>query len=121
MESALKFYQETFGLELIHGPIDDERQKVKVAFLRSDPSQPSLELVAPLGADSPVFRYLKADTSCYHICYEVDDLAADLAWLKSRKCLTVSGPFPAPAFGGRPLAWTYLPNKHLVELVEAAR
>ena len=113
LEQSMAWYQEAMGLVPLGPPVEDAKQQVRVVFLGE------LELVAPLGANSPLFRYLKVDQSCYHICYEVDDLRAALVWLKSKKALVVSGPFPGPAFQERPLAWVYLPDKHLIELVEA--
>ncbi len=120
MDRALEWYREAFGLTLLSGPTDDPGQQVRVALLgdRDNTIAPSLELVAPLSERSPIARYLRGDSSAYHVCYEVNDLAEAIAWLRERKALLVSGPFPALALGGRPLAWMYLPDRHLVELIQ---
>lgn len=118
MRRSLEWYQNAFGMRLSTGPVDDPAQKVQVALLTAGDSGAGLELITPLGEDSPITRYLKADSSSYHICYEVPDLAEAVSWLKDRGCLLIGGPFPAAAFEGRPVAWLYLPNRHLVELLQ---
>ena len=90
-----------------------------MALLTEGDSDAALELITPLCAVSPIARYLKADSSSYHICYEVPNIAEAVAWLKAKGCLLISGPFSAAAFEGRPVAWLYLPNRHLVELLQS--
>lgn len=77
-----------------------------------------MELIAPLTDDSPIRRLLAKGGGAYHICYEVDNVEAALAEIRPKKCLIVSGPVPAVAFGGRKIAWFYTPANQLVEVVE---
>ncbi len=49
-------------------------QKVKICFLTNEVGT-TLELVEPIGDDSPVTRFVKqSGTTPYHSCYEVDDI-----------------------------------------------
>ena len=98
---------------------DDPRQKVKVAFLATRPGEAQIELVEPAGEDSPVARFLKEKGSgLHHVCYEVDDLEAELAAMKSRGAWIAQRPTPAVAFQGRRIAWLITHEKLLVELLE---
>jgi methylmalonyl-CoA/ethylmalonyl-CoA epimerase len=118
MRRALQWYQDAFGMRLSAGPVNDPAQRVQVALLTDGSPGAGLELIMPLGEDSPIARYLHADSSSYHICYEVPDIAEAVAGLKRQGCLVISGPSPAVAFEGRPAAWLYLPDRHLVELLQ---
>ncbi len=120
IERALSQYADMFGYKLLRGPYDDPQQQARVAFIGNDSTgDPPLELVAPLGADSQVQRVLAKGLSLYHVCYEVPDLEEAIKHLRASGCLLVSGPTPAVAYDGRPIAWLYTPNRQLTELVEA--
>ena len=119
IDKAVPVYRDLFGYELVSGPFDDPIQKVAVCFLaRSAPGEIVIELVAPLGDDSPVNRTLAKGGSAYHVCYEVPDLDETLAQLKDKGCLIVSKPVPAVAFDNRRIAWLYTPTRQLVEMLE---
>lgn len=114
-------YEKLFGYRLHSGPFDDPIQRVSVCFLRRDMAGDiEIELVAPLGEESPVHRTLtKGGNSAYHACYQVPDLDAALAHLSAQGCVVVSKPVPAVAFGNRRIAWFYTPTRQLMEAVEA--
>lgn len=119
--AALPIYEKLFGYRLISGPFDDPIQRVTVCFLGTEKgATPSVELIAPLAGreDSPIHRLLKQGGGAYHLCFEVDDLEAELARWREEKCLLISPPAPAVAFGGRRIAWLMTPTRQLVELVE---
>jgi methylmalonyl-CoA/ethylmalonyl-CoA epimerase len=60
----------------------------------------------------------KNGNSPYHICYDSEDIASDIAALKKQGYLLVTRPLPAPAMDGRPAAFMYGKNVGLIELVE---
>jgi len=100
---------------------DDPIQKARVAFMTTRAGDAQIELVEPLGQDSPVQRFLqRTGGALHHLCYEVDDLEQELKAFRSRGGLIVKPPKPAVAFGGRRIAWTMTAEKLLVELLEAA-
>jgi methylmalonyl-CoA/ethylmalonyl-CoA epimerase len=116
---AIPVYQELFGYELLSGPFDDPIQRVSVCFLgRRTAGEIVIELVAPLGTDTPIDRVLAKGVGAYHTCYEVEDLDRSIETLRSKKCLIVSEPVPAVAFANRRIAWLFTPTNQLVELVE---
>lgn len=116
---AIPIYQDLFGYELFSGPFDDPIQRVSVCFLRRQAAgEIIVELIAPLGENSPIDRILTKGGGAYHVCYEVDNLDETLATLKSKKCIIVSGPVPAVAFKNRRIAWLFTPTQQLVELLE---
>ncbi len=120
LEKAIPVYQNLFGYTLRSGPFDDPIQRVRVCFLaRQNPSDITLELVAPLGDESPVHRTLtKGGNSAYHACYQVDNLDQALEHLAGNGCVIVSKPVPAVAFDNRRIAWLYTPTRQLIEAVE---
>src|SRR5262249_48217998 len=98
---------------------EDPDQKVKVAFLTTRPEDARLELVQPVADDSPVLRMLRdKGGGLHHVCYEVGDLAKQMAERRLRGSMIAKRPKPAVAFGGRRIAWMLTTEKLLVELLE---
>ncbi|HEX3969460.1 MAG TPA: VOC family protein [Edaphobacter sp.] len=110
-----------FGYRVISGPFDDPIQKVSVSFLtQSDSDIAEIELIAPLGEDSPITSTLaKSGGGAYHLCFETTDIEQALVHAKNNGCIVVSPPVPAVAFDGRRIAWIYTRSRQLFELVEA--
>jgi methylmalonyl-CoA/ethylmalonyl-CoA epimerase len=118
---AVAWYQECFGYRVISGPFDDPIQNVRVCFLAATETDAlPLELVAPLGADSPVDNVLAKNLGAYHVCYEVDDIDRVLDWVGKNGCFIVRPPVPAAAFQQRKIAWFFTPTRQLIEVVEAS-
>jgi len=98
---------------------EDPHQKVRVTFLSSRACDARIELVEPVGEDSPVWRFLKEKGGgLHHVCYEVADLEAGMLEMKSRGALIARRPRSAIAFRGRRIAWMLTSEKLLVELLE---
>ena len=120
LEPAILLYKDLFQYELESGPFDDPIQNVSVCFLSSPNHDPLIELVAPLGPNSPVDRALKqAGGGPYHFCYTVPDINTAIARFTEKGALLLSGPVPAVAFGMREIAWLQTEARLLVELVQA--
>ena len=100
--------------------VHDPLQRVHVCFLEKQ-GAPRLELLEPVGDDSPVARTLAtAGVTPYHLCYEVQDLDVAIAHLRtSRRFLLVNGPVPACAMEDRRVAFMFQKDTGLIELVEA--
>jgi methylmalonyl-CoA/ethylmalonyl-CoA epimerase len=79
LDTALETYARLFGAELEHrGTMED--QGVRAAVLRLGDGR--VELLEPLGADTPVGRFLASrGPGMHHVAYEVSDLAATLTEL----------------------------------------
>ena len=61
--------------EIVHDPL----QRVRVAFLAHPNGGPQFELVEPFGERSPAAAFAAQGGGLHHLCYEVDDLAGQLA------------------------------------------
>jgi methylmalonyl-CoA/ethylmalonyl-CoA epimerase len=79
LESALPFYRDVLGMSLVHlETISD--QGVDAALL--DVGDGHVELIAPLGPETGVARFLeKRGPGLHHIAYRVADIDAALASL----------------------------------------
>lgn len=81
IDEALKFWQDSLGLENIHTEVVEE-QKVRVAMLPIGESR--VELLEPISDDSPISKFLeKRGGGIHHIAVEVEDIEAALAKLKA--------------------------------------
>jgi methylmalonyl-CoA/ethylmalonyl-CoA epimerase len=98
----------------------DPLQRVRVTFLRGGYQNPLLELVEPLGQDSPVFRFLGEGGGLHHLCYEVFSIPEHLNRIRAAGGVIVSRAKPAVAFGGRPIAWALTREKLLLEFLQEA-
>ena len=101
---------------------DDVLRKVRIAFLEKDAKY--IELVAPLGDDSPVQQALKQNKGVptpYHICYEVESLDAARAELKQKGFMPFIMAAPAPAIDNRRVEWFFALNLGIIELVEQVK
>lgn len=119
LQTAIPVYKDLFGYDLISGPFDDPIQGVSVCFIRRGEGDPVLELVAPLGSNSPILRTLKSGGGTYHICYRVPDIGAAINHLVEKNSFLVSGPVPAVAFEMKEIAWLMTDAFLLVELLQA--
>src|SRR5262249_7702403 len=98
----------------------DALQNVRVAFLRGFDSKDALiELVEPLGPESPVRNFLaRRRGGFHHLCYEVQNLESHLAFCKLVKTVVIRPPVSAVAFDGRRIAWAITRNRILLEFLE---
>jgi methylmalonyl-CoA/ethylmalonyl-CoA epimerase len=120
VESSIPGFVQSLGAYWNGRIFEDPHQKVKVTFLTTRPEDAQVELVAPVGQDSPVQRFLR-DTGggLHHACYEVVHLEEELADFRARGAVIAKRPKPAVAFDGRRIAWVITAEKFLVELLEA--
>lgn len=80
IQEALKFWEDALGLESVHVE-EVEDQKVRVAMLPLGESR--IELLEPLGEDSPISNFLeKRGGGIHHIAVQVEDINASLEKLK---------------------------------------
>jgi methylmalonyl-CoA/ethylmalonyl-CoA epimerase len=75
LEAAAAQYRETLGAH-VNAPQDEPDHGVRVVFI--DLPNTKVELLHPLGEDSPIKGFLDKNPSggIHHICYEVDDILA---------------------------------------------
>jgi len=76
LEAAAETYALLIGAVVDHGQ-DSEEMGTRALAIRT-PEGPMIELVAPLGPDTPVGKFLdKRGPGMHHVAYEVADLAAE--------------------------------------------
>ena len=81
LDSALSTYERLFGARLEHRETVDD-QGVEAASLRIGSDR--VELLAALGDDTPVGRFLaKRGPGMHHVAFEVDDVGAALEELNA--------------------------------------
>ena len=80
MDAALQLYRDTLGLPLAHREVVED-QGVDAALL--DVGDGHVELLAPLGPETPVGRYLeRRGPGLHHVAYAVADIDAELDRLR---------------------------------------
>ena len=80
IEPALQLYRDSFQLTVAHREVVEE-QGVEAVLL--DVGENHVELLAPLGPDTPVGKFLAAKgPGLHHVAYQVSDIDATLAALK---------------------------------------
>jgi methylmalonyl-CoA/ethylmalonyl-CoA epimerase len=81
LEAAIALHRDVYGMPLVHRETL-ESQGVEAALL--DVGDGHVELLAPLGADTPVGRFLeRRGPGLHHVAYRVDDVAAALEELRA--------------------------------------
>lgn len=118
LELAARALVERFGYRRYTDVVIDEIQTARVQFFLLPGAHQWLELVTPHGPRSKLSNALRKGTTLHHLCYEVAELDGAVERLRDRGLLLVGAPSPAPAFGGRRIAWLMDPAAPLVELVE---
>ena len=79
LDKAIAFYQDAFGMELVHEEVNEE-QGVREAMMAVGDSGSCIQLLAPLSADSPIGKFLSRNgEGIQQVAYRVSDIevAAD--------------------------------------------
>ncbi len=72
LDAAIKLYERSFEMELVHRETV-ESQGVEAVLLNV--GEGHIELLAPLGPDTPVGRFLsKKGSGIHHVAYSVEDI-----------------------------------------------
>lgn len=92
IESSLAFYRDMMGADLTHSPFDLPAQGVRVCFIDTPNTQ--IELIEPLGEDSPIHGFLAKNPAGgqHHVCYEVDDIHEAKAWFEAKGARVLGEP-----------------------------
>jgi methylmalonyl-CoA epimerase len=104
LEPALKLYRERFQLHLAHRELVPG-QGVEAVLL--DVGENHVELLAPLGPETPVGKFLATrGPGLHHVAYQVADIDATLATLK-RAGLTLIDEQPRIGIRGSRVAFLH--------------
>jgi methylmalonyl-CoA/ethylmalonyl-CoA epimerase len=88
LDEAISVYRDILGFKLLGIHVLTER-KVKVAFL-STGGETQIELLEPLGSESPVAKFLESrGEGIHHIAIKVDNIEKTLEELKKKGVMLV--------------------------------
>ena len=98
IERSVAMYRELLGATQVGDAFDLPAQGVRVCFVDAPNAQ--IELIEPLGADSPIVKFLEKNPlgGQHHLCFEVADIAAARAWFEG-KGVRILGPTRIGAHG----------------------
>lgn len=105
------------GYELIQDVVQDDYRKVDICFLEKDGYK--IELVSPISKDSVVSELIKKlGNTPYHICYETEDIDAQVNILLEHHYVVCAEKHEAVAIAGRNVCFLIHPFMGMIELVE---
>ena len=106
LEKAAALYRDTLGAN-VSAPFDQPAHGVTVVFVELPNTK--IELLAPLGAASPIAKFLERnpDGGMHHICYEVDDIIAARDRLKANGARVLGDGEPRIGAHGKPVLFLH--------------
>ena len=92
IEKSVALYRELLGATVVHDSFDLPAQGVRVCFVDAPNAQ--IELIEPLGADSPIVKFLEKNPlgGQHHVCFEVPDIHAAKAWFEGKGARVLGEP-----------------------------
>ena len=98
IKRSVAFYRERMGATQIGEPFDLPAQGVRVCFVDAPNTQ--VELIEPLGSDSPIAKFLERNPEGgqHHLCFEVPDIDKARRWFE-RQGARILGPTRIGAHG----------------------
>jgi methylmalonyl-CoA/ethylmalonyl-CoA epimerase len=92
IENSVALYRDFLGATKIHEPFDLPAQGVRVCFVDTPNSQ--IELLEPLGENSPITRFLEKNPAGgqHHICFEVPDIHVAKAEMEGKGAKVLGEP-----------------------------
>lgn len=95
----------------------DDIRDIDILFMVNEGYR--IELVSPKSDKSIVKDLLKKiGVSPYHLCYYSDDMEKDMETLRDSGFVPVGETLPAPALGGKRVAFMFSSNSGMIELYE---
>lgn len=120
VEAAASSYAAMYGLDKATPAKDFPQLGVRVVFV--DTGNTQLELIEPLGNDSPIHKYLEKNPKGgqHHICFEVPDIIAARDAMRDRGATVLGSGEPYVGAHGVPVIFVHPKNTGgvLVELMQ---
>ena len=116
LEAATKVYRDTLGAS-VSAPLGLPEHGVTVVFVELPNTK--IELLAPLGENSPIAGFLEKNNSggIHHICYEVENIIAARDNLIAKGARVLGDGNPKIGAHGKPVLFLH-PKDFLGTLVE---
>ena len=114
--SAAAVYRQTLGAQ-VSDPVPQPDHGVTTVFV--DLPNTKIELLEPLGANSPIAKFLEKNPSggVHHVCYEVDDIHAAVAQMKAKGATITGSGEPKIGAHGKPVVFLH-PKDFVGNLIE---
>ena len=120
LDAATALYRDALGAK-VSAPVALPEHGVTTVFVEL--ANTKIELIAPLGADSPIAAFLARNPAggIHHVCYEVDDLEAAARRLAAAGARVLGDGRPKIGAHGKPVIFLHPKDfvGTLVELEEA--
>lgn len=106
LAAAAALYRDTLGAR-VGAPQDEPDHGVSVIFV--DLPNTRIELLAPLGTDSPIAGFLEKSPAggIHHVCYEVEDILAARDRLKAAGARVLGSGEPKTGAHGKPVLFLH--------------
>ena len=106
LAAAVSLYRGTLGAE-VSEPVALPDHGVTTVFV--DLGNSKVELLHPLGDESPVGRFLERNPACgvHHVCYEVSDIIAARERLKEQGARVLGTGEPREGAHGKPVLFLH--------------
>jgi methylmalonyl-CoA/ethylmalonyl-CoA epimerase len=106
LAAAAALYRDVLGAE-VSAPVPLPAHGVTTVFVSLPNTK--IELLAPLGEDSPIARFLASNPSggMHHLCYEVADIVAARDQLKAAGVRVLGDGEPRPGAHGKPVLFLH--------------
>jgi methylmalonyl-CoA/ethylmalonyl-CoA epimerase len=116
LAAAARLYGETLGAR-VSAPLDQPKHGVTVIFVELPNTK--IELLHPLGTDSPIAGFLARNPGggIHHVCYEVDDILAARDRLAGQGARVLGDGQPRTGAHGKPVLFLH-PKDFLGTLIE---
>ncbi|WP_127143164.1 methylmalonyl-CoA epimerase [Pelagibacterium montanilacus] len=119
LDAAVARYRDGLGAR-VSAPQALPEHGVTVVFIETGNTK--VELMAPLGAQSPIAKFLERnpDGGMHHMCFEVEDIAAAVERLVGQGMRVLGGGRPRTGAHGVPVVFLHPKDFHgvLIELEE---
>lgn len=123
IEDSVRVYRDMLGVTAIGEPFDLREQGVRVCFIDLPNSQ--IELIEPLGEDSPIHGFLAKNPKGgqHHVCFEVEDILAARDALRAKGATILGTGEPRVGAHGTPILFLHPRDMGgmLIELMESPR
>ena len=117
LDEAVTHWKSVFGYQQATFPVVNNRQKVRVVFLKKQGSI-DIKLIEPTDESSPIFQFTKRGGGLHHLCFKCDDIGSELEKMKALGLRIITPPQPGEAFGNEKIAFVFAKHGLNIELID---